>query len=217
MEPVVISKGKPSKTLIFLHGLGDSGHGWSSEWHAFQKKHNHVKIILPTAPKMPVSVNNGFVMTAWHDIKSLETIDDEDFKGLDESKTIICNLIDQEVKSGCPSESIILGGFSQGAALSVYTGLQYDKKLGGIIALSGYLPFYKEFPKKINPANAKTPVLMCHGEKDPVVKTIFGQKSAEILKQAGVSIDWRTFKGMMHSTCPAEMSIVHEFILDKFK
>ena len=56
---------------------------------------------------------------------------------------LVTDILYEEIKVIAP-ENIVLGGFSQGAALSLYTGLQFPQKLGGIAALSGYLPHFQE-------------------------------------------------------------------------
>ncbi len=79
-------------------------------------------------------------MTAWHDLKGLSSLDKETYNGIEDGVKIVEDLIADEIKSGIPSDRIILAGFSQGAAMSLYVGLQYQQKLAGIISLSGYLP-----------------------------------------------------------------------------
>lgn len=49
-------------------------------------------------------------------------------------------LISEEVDAGLPSSRIVLGGFSQGGAMSLLTGLTSERKLGGVVCLSGWLP-----------------------------------------------------------------------------
>lgn len=44
-------------SLIFLHGLGDTGHGWASSIAAIRPP--HVKVVCPTANKMAVTLNSG--------------------------------------------------------------------------------------------------------------------------------------------------------------
>ena len=63
----------------------------------------------------------------------------------------------------------ILGGFSQGGALALYTGLTGKYKLAGIVALSCWLPLHKTFPGALNSANSEVPILQAHGDCDPVV------------------------------------------------
>merc|ERR1719397_1019593 len=103
-----------------MHGLGDSGDGWHDLGQEIQFHYPKLQVILPHAPIQPVSLNGGLKMRSWHDIIDLKRIDQEDFKGLQESQRIIEDILDGVEKSGIPSNKIILAGFSQGAALAVY-------------------------------------------------------------------------------------------------
>ena len=62
-----------------------------------------------------------------------------------ETVRLLNQLITAEVDSGIPSERVILGGFSQGAAMSLLTGLTTERKLGGVVVLSGWLPLKDKF------------------------------------------------------------------------
>jgi phospholipase/carboxylesterase len=79
-------------------------------------------------------------MTSWHDIENLQNLTDLKFTGIDLTKQSLQKLINSEIQSGTPSHRILLGGFSQGAAMALYTGLNYPQKLAGLVCLSGYLP-----------------------------------------------------------------------------
>lgn len=59
----------------------------------------------------------------------------------------VSGLISNEEKEGISSENIIVGGFSQGGAVALYTALTSPKKLGGIVGLSTWLPLHKQFPQ----------------------------------------------------------------------
>jgi len=203
-----------SGTLIFLHGLGDSSTGgWLTTFHKFRRLHPHVRVVLPNASKQPVTLNQGKIMTAWHDIEALETIDEGAFEGLEISKEKIWQLIQNEENLGRPTEKIILAGFSQGGALSLYAGLQYHKKLGAIGALSSYLPHYQKFSQLISAANQETPILMAHGDTDNVVKYEFGRKAVEILQNLKFSVNFQTYKHLRHTTCEKEIKLFYSFIL----
>jgi lysophospholipase II len=90
-------------------------------------------------------------------------------------------MINNEVKAGVPADRIILGGFSQGGALALYSALTYPEKLAGVIGLSCWLPLHSSFPAtKVCPENV--PVLLCHGDSDPIVSYKFGQLSHSLLK-----------------------------------
>lgn len=59
---------------------------------------------------------------------------------MNESLADIHKYIQAERELGIPSERIVLGGFSQGAALAVLAGLTGEDQVGGTVALSGYMP-----------------------------------------------------------------------------
>jgi len=63
-------------TVVFLHGLGDTGHGWEFAVENWRRRNRlpHVKFILPHAPRIPITVNGGMRMPGWYDIVSLESL-----------------------------------------------------------------------------------------------------------------------------------------------
>jgi lysophospholipase-2 len=84
-------------------------------------------------------------MPAWFDIKGLDVSATEDVNGIKNATVYVHSLIEKEITEGIPSERIIVGGFSQGGALAIYSALTFPKKLAGIIALSCWLPLSKTF------------------------------------------------------------------------
>ena len=128
--------------------------------------------------------NGGYPMPAWYDITTLgKDRIHEKSAGLEESQTRVAGIIDSEISNGIPAHRIVLAGFSQGGAMSLYTGLNLDKTLGGVLCLSGYLVY----PAGCRPtaASKQTPVLMLHGEDDGVVLPAYGKESAAKLKELG--------------------------------
>lgn len=178
--------------VIFLHGLGDTAYGWVNFIDALSRQRSEVflqtKYILPTAPTRPITMvrscsvfciphvikrislcvtqNGGIPMPAWADIYGLHKEAPEDQEGYASSIQRIIQLIKNEIKQGVPPQKILLGGFSQGAALS-YLVLEVVKvPLGGVLFLSGWLPFTsirRERYKDFNEALLRIPILHCHG------------------------------------------------------
>jgi len=71
--------------------------------------------------------------------------------------------------------------------VSLYTGLQFPQTLGGIAALSGYLPYSKApetFASLVHAANKATPLIQLHGEADEVVRFTVGQRSHKVIQTA---------------------------------
>ena len=104
-----------------------------------------------------------------------------------------------EIAEGIPSNRIILGGFSQGGAMSIFTGVTTPHKLAGVVGLSCYLvmgnkvaQLAKEEAKEVN---KDTPFFMGHGDSDEVVQYTWGEKTAEFLrKELGHKVEFKTYK-----------------------
>jgi len=209
-SPVVISaKATHTATVIFLHGLGDTGHGWASAMASIRS--NHTKYICPTASSIPVTLNAGCRMPSWFDLMALDISGPEDVDGIKKAAEIIHQLIEQEEKSGIKSNRILVGGFSQGGALALYSALTFPRPLAGIVGLSCWIPLHKEFPEAAV-GKCDTPVFQCHGEADPVVPTDWGRKTSEILKKFMTNVQFKTYSGMFHCSSDEEMADVKEFI-----
>ncbi|KPM08510.1 acyl-protein thioesterase 1-like protein [Sarcoptes scabiei] len=162
---VISATGKQTASIIFLHGLGDTGNGWASVINSM--KPAHAKLICPTANTIPVTLNSGFPMPSWFDLYSLSSSGPVDEAGIEKAKTVIHKLIDDEEKAGIPSNRILLGGFSQGGALALYSGLTYPKPLAGIMALSCWIPLHEKI--QVSSANASIPTFQLHGDSDQIV------------------------------------------------
>jgi predicted esterase len=118
----------------------------------------------------------------------------QDETGILRSQRYFHSLIASEVESGIPSERIVLGGFSQGGAMSIFSGVTSEKKLGGIFGLSCYLLLHSkldEFAK--NGANKQTPIFLAHGDRDPMVKPDWGIRTAEELKKKGYNVELKMY------------------------
>ncbi|XP_039610450.1 acyl-protein thioesterase 1 isoform X2 [Polypterus senegalus] len=213
LPAIVPAARKATAAVIFLHGLGDTGHGWAEAFAGIRAP--HVKYICPHAPIMPVSLNMNMAMPSWFDIIGLSPDAEEDDSGIKKAAETIKALIDQEVKNGIPSHRIVLGGFSQGGALSLYTALTTQQKLAGVVSLSCWLPLRSTFPQAANnTANKNINILHCHGEADPLVPLVFGCLTVEKLKNivGPESITFKTYPRMQHSSCPQEMMDIKHFI-----
>ncbi|XP_021570198.1 acyl-protein thioesterase 2 isoform X6 [Carlito syrichta] len=136
---------RETAAVIFLHGLGDTGHSWADALSTIRLP--HVKYICPHAPRIPVTLNMKMVMPSWFDLMGLSPDAPEDEAGIKKAAENIKALIEHEMKNGIPANRIVLGGFSQGGALSLYTALTCPHPLAGIVALSCWLPLHRAFPQ----------------------------------------------------------------------
>lgn len=206
---------KPDAICIFLHGLGDTGDGWSWGFKDPSIRNSKVKYIFPTAKVIPVSLNGGYPMTAWFDIFGLSPDSKEDITGLHKGAQEIRDLIQDELKSypHLTSKNVILGGFSLGGALALYTSVTHPEPLGGTVALSTWLPSRDEFIRDSSILGKfKGSILQGHGNSDPVVPYEFGSITGKLLKSSGINVDFKTYSGMGHSSCDDEMKDVKNYI-----
>lgn len=201
------SEQKEIGTVIWLHGLGADGTDFLP---VAKELRLPLRFVFPHAPVMPVTINNGYKMRAWYDIYSLGTQDHPvDQKGIDISVRALEKLIEHETQRGTPIEKIVLAGFSQGAVIALTTGLQYPKKLAGIIALSGYLPFEESIIKKFN--GHIIPVFIGHGIQDEVVPFFLGQKIRDTLTTHQYPVTWHDYP-MSHSVCMDEIRDIRQWL-----
>jgi len=206
---------QPRTSIIILHGLGADGSDFVSVCQALKLDAiGPVRYVMPSAPVMPVSLNGGYEMRAWYDI--LPTNDParrEDEASLRRSHQAIDALIAREVERGIAPQRIVLMGFSQGCAMALMAGLRYPQRLGGIVALSGYLPLPDSTAAERHPANLGTPVFMAHGEDDDVVLMSRGQHARDQLRALGHQVHWQQYPLLDHSLCLEEVQDLNQWLL----
>lgn len=207
--PLIIQPEYFTASIIWLHGLGADGYDFEPIVDRLGFK--HIKFILPHAPEMPVTRNNGYVMPAWYDLYGTTGLSQEDETGIRKTQAYIDGLIAQEIESGIPSERIAIAGFSQGGAIALQTALRYQSQLAGVLALSTYLPLNESLASELSPANQTTPIFMAHGTVDDVIPLATAQQSHAILKAQGLSVDFHEYS-MAHSLCEAEIEHIQQFL-----
>ncbi len=159
---------KPTATVIWLHGLGDDGNGWSQVVPSLGLPSRlAIRFLFPHAPTMPVSINNGYVMRAWYDIREANLNERADLDGVRRSQAAVEAMIAHEKARGIAASRIVLAGFSQGGAVALYAGLRHRERLAGIVALSTYLIDAPALAAEAAPANRDVPIFMAHGTLDP--------------------------------------------------
>ena len=203
----------PDASVLFLHGLGDDGHGWSDVVPALRLPTPlRVRFIFPHAPEMAVTINGSYVMPAWYDI-----VDAADFRaradidGVRASQERVEHLIARERHRGVHASRIVLGGFSQGGAVALYAGLRHRERLAGIVALSAYLVGDDALDAEAASANRRTPIFMAHGTDDDVVRHEWGERSRDALEAGGWPVEWHAYR-MPHSAALEEIEELGRFI-----
>ena len=178
-------------------------------------KLEYMNWIIPNAKE-----NRDAMQTAWYRPTPLSTkppsrpelADDEDEEGLLESVKYIESLIDACVRKGLPPQRIVVGGFSQGCAVSLLGDLisqKHSGKLAGIIGLMGYLPLAEghtiqkmRAKADLPPTLGEVPVFLARGKKDMLVPSRYFEQATGKLKELGLNesaLETHEYEGLGHS------------------
>ncbi len=204
-------------SVIWLHGLGASGHDFEPIVpNLGLLARPGVRFLFPHAPVRPISVNGGAAMRAWYDISSIDFESrEQDSVGIKESANAVHQLVEKEIERGIAPGNILLAGFSQGGAIALFAGLLSEHRLGGILALSTYVPILEEVLPAINDANRNIPVFMAHGLSDDVIALRYGEQSRAALEASGVNPEWHTYP-IAHSVSAEEVADISTWFKRQF-
>lgn len=182
------------------------------------EKLKYVTWVLPTAKE-----NRDAMSLAWYTPTKLrprpaprpELEDDEDEDGFLESSEYILKIIDDLISHGIPIDRIVLAGFSQGCAMSLFIGLtsKFAGQFAGVVGLMGYLPLpgrLDDLRKQNAPERdlSKQPALICRGSQDMLVPKRFHQICIDKLASLRVPVE-----GREHSTGHSiSGSVIRDFL-----
>lgn len=182
-------------------------------------KFEDVAFVFPSAPTIPITVNMGMSMPGWYDIANFDTLNrSDDEPGIMRSRKYLHSLINQQIADGIPSNRIILGGFSQGGAMSIFAGPTFRERLAGVFGLSCYMLMPDKFQTLVAETGteakikSKPPIFMGHGEADPLVKFEWGKQTADGLKDNGFDVEWHQYPGLEHGAHPSEIDALESWV-----
>ncbi len=212
---------EPQHSVIWLHGLGADGEDFVPVAEQLRLP-APVRYVFPHAPMRPVTINGGYVMRAWYDIFAPAPVGGlgqngdrhQDATGIRASQAEIEKLIANERQRGVAAANIFLAGFSQGGAIVLHTGLRHAEALGGIVALSTYLPLAASLHGEASVAANRTPIFMAHGHSDPIIPYPLGQSSAQRLMACGYPLEWHEYD-MPHSVCMEEITDIERWLVHR--
>ena len=202
----------PNAAVIWLHGLGDDGRGWSEVVPALGLPRDlAIRFLFPHAPIMPVTINNGMRMRAWYDIRQANLNDRADVDGVRQSQGHVERLLAREWARGILPGRTLLAGFSQGGAIALYAGLRNAERLAGIVALSTYVIGAERLQAEASVANRDLPIFMAHGTYDQVVQLAWAEHSRDVLVAGGWPVEWHVYP-IEHSAAIEEVVAAGAFI-----
>lgn len=211
----------PKGAVIWLHGLGADGHDFEPIVPELGvDRLEPLRFVFPHAPVRPVTINGGMAMRAWYDILTLDRGGPQDDAGIRDSGRLLEGLIDREHARGVAKNRIVLAGFSQGGAIILHTGVRYPERLGGLMALSTYIPLRDSLDAEVfgndESQPRDVPIFMGHGQFDPVLPIELGASTRDLLVANGFSIEWHDYP-MAHSVNAEEIQHVRQWLQGIYK
>ena len=202
----------PAASIVWMHGLGADGNDFVDIVPALRLPADRgVRFVFPHAPMRPVTINGGYVMRAWYDIRDDGGVRREDAAGVRASQAAIEALVARERGRGIPAAAIVLAGFSQGGAMALYTGLRHPGPLAGVMALSCSLPLADTLAAEAAAANRDVPIFMAHGTHDQMIPKARAQRAYDTLSGLDYKVEWHEYP-MPHSVCMEEVADIADWL-----
>ncbi|MDL2058551.1 molybdopterin adenylyltransferase [Mesosutterella sp. AGMB02718] len=181
--------------IVWLGGMGTDVHDFSELPEQISELRGPLaQFYMVNAPQLELSATPGKLVRAWYDLPGRGLSDEEDEPRIRQACGRITRLVDEIAARGMPRQRIFLAGFSQGASMALFTGARQELALGGVIALSGYLPLAESLTAEIRSGGRATPFFIGHGAYDEIVPLPFAEHSARLLAQLGVNVTWREYE-----------------------
>jgi phospholipase/carboxylesterase len=194
--------GGEGPVVVLLHGFGAPGEDLVGLWRVLDVPRG-TRFVFPAAP---LSLGGGYGMTArawWMiDMVALDRavregrsrdLSGEVPEGLAEARAKVRSLLDA-VEAQLRPSALLLGGFSQGAMLSLDVALHDPRPLAGLALFSGTLLAESEWGPRFA-SRAGLPVVQSHGTHDPLLPYAMAETLRDRMSAAGLEVDFVPFRG----------------------
>lgn len=198
---IILSPKPKKKLMVVLHGRGDS-------LNAFRYFDEELQIpgmnyLLINAPRRYL---DGYT---WYAFPPKQA------KGVLLARKKLFKMMNELEAQGWNSRDIFFFGFSQGCLVSCDFGMHYPKPLGGIIGVSGYIYFFKNWRKEITKAAYKTPWLITHGLRDDALSLQETREDVTRLRQAKLPILWKEFDKDHEIELETEAPFIRKWVMQR--
>lgn len=205
------AKGQAKSLLVFLHGYGANGADLLGLADVMGPHLPGVAFVAPDAPEPCRGGGFGF---QWFPVPWIDgSAQAEADTGLEASTADINGFLEARLADeGLTPDRLVLVGFSQGAMMSMHVAPRRDKEVAGIVAISGRLLRPELLAAE---AKVKPPVLLIHGDQDPVVPFSDMGKAGDALTAAGFPTYGHIMKGTGHGIAPDGVGVALHFIRER--
>lgn len=206
-----VEKGQAVGLVVFLHGYGADGKDLLGLADPMAP---HLPGLAFVAPDAPEQCRGGGFGYQWFPIPWLDgSPQSEAEAGLVAAAEDLNAFLDRVLEAeGLTPDRLVLVGFSQGAMMSMHIAPRRDKEVAGIVAISGRLLRPEVLAEE---AKVKPPVLLIHGDQDPVVPFSDMGKAGDALTAAGFPTYGHIMKGTGHGISPDGLGVALQFIRER--
>lgn len=200
---------KNRPVLFLLHGWG------SNEKDLIGLASSLPKDMIVVSIRAPYAKQGGGFM--WYDLQIGNGVFKENIEQANESVAKINKVITQVMKEyKADTNNIFLGGFSQGAIMSLRVGLAAPFRLKGIVCLSGRYPDTIDMDKIPMAFRDKLNVFISHGSNDKVIPIVEGKKIATTLRKEKFHITWKEY-AMEHQITQEVLIDLNNWLMAELK
>jgi phospholipase/carboxylesterase len=188
------ARAEPEGALVLLHGRGTDEHDLFPLLDLLDPDRRLVGV----TPRGPLSLLPGGAH--WYVVREVGYPDPDTFLP---TFAALSRWIDAlPVALGVAPDRLVLGGFSQGTAMSYALSLGEGRPSpAALIALSGFIPEVEGFRVDLSSRHG-LPVAIGHGSLDPIIPVTFGRAARDRLEEAGLDVTYRE-SPIAHSVDPA--------------
>jgi phospholipase/carboxylesterase len=197
-ELIEATAGAEPRLMILLHGLGDSMEGY--RWVPDAMRMPEMNYLLVNAPD---AYYGGF---SWYDIYN------DPGPGIERSRKLLFELLDDMRERKFPPEKTVVLGFSQGCLMSLEIAARHPRRLAGIVGISGYAHEPEKMALEFSPVALEQRLLITHGTQDPLIPIDKVRPQIEVLKRAGLKINWREFAKPHTIAGEQELAVIRDFV-----
>ena len=188
--------GTPKQLVVFLHGYGADGNDLIDIGRAWASLLPDAAFVSPHAPRPCGQAPQG---REWFPLTFRDP--GERWTGVNSAAPVLESFLDAELaRHGLPPSALALVGFSQGTMMSLHVGLRRPVPPAAIVGYSGMLvvPEDVEPEKFAAEIRSRPPVLLVHGDQDPLIPVEALFHAAQSLAALGVPTEWHISSGVGH-------------------
>jgi phospholipase/carboxylesterase len=191
--PRIAPAGGPAKSLVvFLHGYGADGSDLIDIGRLWAPLMPETAFVSPHAPERCIDSPAG---RQWFPLAAIDPARLRD--GVLGAAPAVDAFLDEELaRLNLADDRLALVGFSQGTMMALHVGARRKRGIAGIVGYSGLLPG----PEYLKAETIhSTPVLLVHGDQDPLIPAMATMAAQRFLGDAGFQVEWHIRPGLQHS------------------